>query len=153
MFVDNIKNISEILHILDNLSEDTVIELKKLFGETYKDNTFEMLVSRSIEKYLIRLKINDEPVGIFGIIPQSKNSGGIFFLTTKNLHRGNVITLLKGARNQILEWEKRYSLIMDSCYKKNETIKKWLKLLGFKPSEKYQDNDFQVYYKGDIDEY
>ena len=141
-------NEDELRYVINNLCNDTVVELKKMFGDNYKEIVFKE-IGQLTTKYLIKLKKKNEPVGTFGLIPQGQASAGIFLLTTNNLHNGNVITFLKCAKKQIEEWLHNYDLIMDRCYKKNLTIQKWLKLLGFKPS-KYQDNDFQVYYKGDI---
>ncbi len=138
--------------VLNNLCEDTKKELKKIYSENsdYLNSVFEAIKNTDI--YLIRLKSNNEPVGIYGLIPQENNSAGIYLLTTDNLHKGNVITFLKQAKKQVNEWLKDYKLIMDNCYKQNETIKKWLTLLGFQPSE-YQDEDFQIYFKGDLSLY
>ena len=138
--------------VLNNLCEDTKKELKKIYSENsdYLNSVFEAIKNTDI--YLIRLKSNNEPVGIYGLIPQENNSAGIYLLTPDNLHKGNVITFLKQAKKQVNEWLKDYKLIMDNCYKQNETIKKWLTLLGFQPSE-YQDEDFQIYFKGDLSLY
>lgn len=148
MFSELSNNESEMRYVIDNLCEDTVIELKTMFGENYKEIVFEE-IRQLTTTYLIKLKETKEPVGLFGLLPQGNNSAGVFLLTTDNLHKGNVITFLKRAKQQINEWFENYDLIMDRLYKKNETIKKWLRLLGFMPSE-FQNDDFQVYYKGDI---
>ncbi len=148
MYASISRNTKEIKYVLNNLCDDTVLELVKLFGNNYKFKAFNLIRALS-KKFVIKLKKTNEPVGLFGLIPQSDNTAGIFLLTTDKLHEGNLITFLKGAKKQIEEWQTEYKLIMDSCYKKNETIKKWLILLGFKPSV-YQDDSFQVYYKGDI---
>lgn len=142
------RNTREIKQVLNNLCDDTVIELVKTFGKDYKRQTFAIL-RRLSKKYVIRLKQTNEPVGLFGLIPLNDDSAGIFLLTTDNLHKGNLITFLKQAKYQVEVWQEEYKLIMDTCYKKNKTIKKWLRLLGFKPSV-YQDDNFQIYYKGNI---
>ena len=152
MYAERIKNLREVRTVIDNLCDDTVIELKKTLGKNYKQKTFQIIRAIRKEKFIIKLKNTNEPVGVFGLIPVNDNAGGIFLLTCDNLHKGNLITFLKGARKQTDEWCEEYKLIMDKLYKKNETIKKWLRLLGFKPSE-YQDNDFQVYYKGNLSYY
>lgn len=148
------KAISEVEAVLNNLCEDTKTELKKIFNSSensdYLCNTFDII--RNSDIHIIKLRHSNEPVGLYGLIPQDKESAGIFLLTTDNLHKGNVITFLKGARKQVEQWSESYKLIMDNCYKKNDTIIKWLKLLGFQPSE-IQDEDFQIYYKGDISLY
>lgn len=148
MYSELAKSEQEIKHVLENLCDDTVLELTKIFGQNYEKDVFNQ-IKQLTTKYLIKLKSTGEPVGLFGLIPQNTNSAGIFLLTTDKLHNGNVITFLRRAKAQIEQWLNEYDLIMDYCYKKNLTIQKWLRLLGFKPSE-YQDNDFQVYYKGNI---
>lgn len=148
MYATSSYNFKSVKYVLDNLCNDTSLELKIIFGHNYKLKVFNLIRALSV-RYLIRLKKTDEPVGIFGLIPQNENTAGIFLLTTDNLHNGNIITFLRSAKKQINEWSNDYKLIMDSCYKKNETIKKWLKLLGFIPSN-YQNDDFQIYYKGNI---
>lgn len=140
--------------VLDNLCEDTKTELKKIYKTSDDSNYLQCTLDaiKDSEIFVVKLQENNEPVGLYGLIPQDNESAGIFLLTTDNLHKGNLITFLKGAKKQVDEWSKQYKLIMDNCYKQNETIKKWLRLLGFKPSE-YQDDNFQIYYKGDISLY
>jgi len=140
--------------VLDNLCEDTKTELKKIYKSSedsnYLEQTFQAI--KDSEIFVVKLQKTNEPVGLYGLIPQDNESAGIFLLTTDNLHKGNIITFLKGAKKQVEEWSKTYKLIMDNCYKQNKTIQKWLTLLGFQPSE-YQDEDFQIYFKGDINLY
>lgn len=143
-------SIQTVEDVLENLCEDTVTELKKIYGKDYIRKTFENI--KDTEIFIIRLKSNNEPVGLYGLIPEGEQSAGIYLLTTKNLHNGNVITFLKEARKQVKKWSEEYKLIMDNCYKQNKTIQKWLSLLGFQPSE-YQDNDFQIYFIGDLSLY
>ena len=85
------RNTREIKQVLNNLCDDTVIELVKTFGKDYKRQTFAIL-RRLSKKYVIRLKQTNEPVGLFGLIPLNDDSAGIFLLTTDNLHKGNLIT-------------------------------------------------------------
>lgn len=143
-------SIQTVEDVLENLCEDTITELKKIYGKDYIRKTFEAI--KESEIFIIRLKSNNKPVGLYGLISQENNSAGIFLLTTNDLHKGNIITFLKEARKQINKWRKEYKLIMDNCYKQNKTIQKWLLLLGFQPSE-YQDNDFQIYFIGDLSLY
>lgn len=181
MYSEIAKNEQEIKQVLENLCDDTVLELTKIFGQNYEKDVFNQ-IKQLTTKHLIKLKSTGEPVGLFGLIPcgaevqallelsdgdvrakphrskQGNNCGnelqsnsrsraaGIFLLTTDKLHNGNVITFLRRAKTQIEQWLNEYDLIMDYCYKKNLTIQKWLRLLGFKPSS-YHDNDFRVYYK------
>lgn len=149
MYQEKVTRLKDVRYVLERLNKEAQAELKKLFGNDYKNVAFQIIRAVKSEKYLIRLSKTNEPVGIFGIIPQDSKVGGIFFLTTDNIHKGNKIKLLKGAKKQIAIWEKEYSLIMDSCHKDNKTVAKWLHLLGFKPSN-FEDNDIQIYYKGDI---
>lgn len=152
MYGERIKSLKEVRFVIDNLCYDTVLELKKTLGKDYKRKTFQIIRAIRKDKFIIKLKSTNEPVGVFGLIPVNEKAGGIFLLTCDSLHKGNLITFLKGARKQIDEWCEEYELIMDNLYKQNETIKKWLRLLGFKPSE-YQDDDFQVYYRGNLKYY
>ena len=138
-----------IFDVLENLHEDTVIELKKIFEKNYIEKTYEAI--KDYEIHVIKLN-NDMPVGLFGVIPFQFKTAGIFLLTTKNLAYGNKIKFLREAKKIVKKWEVQYELLMDSCYKKNEKIKKWLLLLGFVPS-KYEDENFQIYYKGNIELY
>lgn len=144
---DSIQTVED---VLENLCDDTVTELKKIYGTDYLRQTFEAI--KDTEIFVIRLKNNNKPVGLYGLIPEGEQSAGIYLLTTRNLHNGNVITFLKEARKQVKKWSEEYKLIMDNCYKQNKIIKKWLALLGFQPSE-YQDEDFQIYFKGDLSLY
>ena len=148
------KNEEEVLYVLERLNQNAIHELKLLYGKNYIQKALNTIFKKENEIVLIKLKKTNESVGVFGIIPiENTKFCGIFFLTTDNIHKGNKITLLKGANKQIKQWQQEYKLIMDSCLKSNETIIKWLTLLGFKPSEEYQDDNFQIYYKGDINDY
>lgn len=147
MYSQKAISVKEIRYVLDRLNPEAVSELKTLFGESYKKNAFQ-IIRAVTNKHIIKLEKTNEPVGVYGIIPmKQKNICGIFFLTTENLHKGNKIKLLREAKKQIEIWGTRYETIMDSCHKSSETIKKWLTLLGFKPSG-WEDNDIHVYYKG-----
>lgn len=154
MYSELAHNEEEIKEVLENLCSDTVIELK-MFINSYKEEIFEAIKKLSVS-YVIKLKENNKPVGLFGLIPQhtanGKKAAGIFLLTTDELHKGNILTFLKGAKKQVEKWCSEYDLIMDKCCKHNQTIIKWLKLLGFSPS-KFQDDDFQIYYRGKIELY
>lgn len=148
MYSQKATKINEIKYVLERLNPEAVAELKVLFGNDYKNQAFQIIRATRGDKFIIKLEKTNEPVGIYGIIPMKQETAcGIFFLTTSNIHKGNKIKLLKGAKKQIAIWEQKYETIMDSCHKTSETIKKWLKLLGFKPSG-WEDNNIEVYYKG-----
>lgn len=152
MYACEISDNSEIEFVLDNLCPEAKEELFKIFGKKYKNAVMNILECIAPKyKNIIKLKQNNMPVGIFGLIPENKKAG-IFFLTTDTMKKGNILTLLIQAKEYIKVWEKEFNLLMDSCYKKNSKIKKWLALLGFEPSQ-YQDDDFQVYFKGDLSLY
>ncbi len=147
MYSQRATSIKDIRYVLDNLNPEAVYELKTLFGESYKKNAFQIIRATTI-KNIIKLKDTNEPVGVYGLIPmKNPKHCGIFFLTTNNLQKGNITKLLREAKKQIAIWETQYETIMDSCHKSSETIKKWLTLLGFKPSG-WEDNNIHVYYKG-----
>lgn len=150
MYSEKTTNLPEIKKVIDNLCNDTTLELKLIFGSEYHEKIFEAI--KNTDNFIIRLKKTKEPVGLFGLIEFDEYSAGIYLLTTDKLHNGNIVTFIRQAKIQIGLWSEKYKLIMDNCYKQNMIIKKWLKLLGFKPSE-YQDKDFQIYYKGDINLY
>lgn len=154
MYQEPLTKLQELKYILERLNKEAIAELKKLLGNDYKNEAFRLIKSNSVEKFVIKLVNTNEPVGLYGIMSANKSSSaaGIFFLSTDNLHKGNKIKLLRGAKKQISVWEKKYKLLMDSCHRDNKTVMKWLSLLGFKPSE-FFDDDIQIWYKGDISEY
>lgn len=153
MYADSNFTDSELKHVLNNLCEKAVIELELMYASEYKYFIFDQIKKLNTEyRTMIRLK-SGEPVGIFGRLPISDKVYGIFFLTTDRLHFGNIIKLIRETKKYIKEWEKSSKLIMDYCYKKNTQIIKWLLLLGFKPAEVKIEQNFQIYYKGDINEY
>ncbi len=140
-------SLKEITVVLSELCDAAKEELRKIYGDDFIYPVAEEII-KAQQKAFIRLKSTDEAVGVFGLTDQGNKVGGIFLLTTDNLYKGNMTTLLRGAKKQIKEWEKDYDLLLDNCCKKNIHIQKWLELLGFKPSEEYQDDNFQIYYKG-----
>lgn len=150
MYSELIRKSKNVTHVLNNLCNDTELELIANFGTDYRNHVQTELKRLQRKYYVIKLKDNNEPVGLYGLIPVKKRVAGIFLLTTDNLHKGNVIRFLRGCKKQINLWQNDYDLIMDLQYKKNETVKKWLKTLGFEASEMFQNDNFQVYYKGNI---
>lgn len=150
MYAEQVKKSKEVSFVLNNLCADTEKELIANFGNDYKNYVINELKRLQRKYFVIKLKANNEPVGIYGLIPVKKRVAGIFLLTTDNLHKGNVIGFLRGCKKQIDLWQKDYDLIMDLQFKENETVKKWLKTLGFQASELYQNDNFQVYYRGNI---
>lgn len=150
MYSQPLKKYSDFLKVILNLSPKTEEEVKRLYGSNYTYALVQELFDT--EMHVIKLVENNEPVGVYGVKELKKNSAGIFLLTTDKLHNGNMIKFLREAKKQIILWEQQYDLLMDNCYKRNKTIIKWLTLLGFKPSI-YEDNYFQIYYKGNINEY
>ena len=149
MYAEKIKSLIAVRQVLNNLCDDTILELEKTLGKDWKKKAFQIIRAIKKERYIIKLKENHKPVGLFGLIPLGEKVGGIFLLTSDELHKGNLITFLKSARKQIDNWCNDYELIMDSLYKENQTIKKWLQLLRFKPST-FEDENFQVWYRGNI---
>lgn len=100
MFSIIANNKKEIEYVIENLCFDTVVELKALFGDIYKEVILNE-INKTATKYLIKLKSTEEPVGLFGLLPQGNKSAGIFLLTTDNLYKGNKILFLKRAKEQI----------------------------------------------------
>ena len=155
MYQEPLTKLQELKYVLERLNKEAVAELKKLFGNDYKNEAYKIIKNVKNEKFVIKLEKTKEPIGVYGLCGSNSkktSSVGIFFLTTDNLNKGNKIKLLKGAKKQIALWETKYKLIMDSCHKDNRIVAKWLHLLGFKPS-KFQDEDIQIWYKGDLNEY
>ena len=147
---NNYNSVLPVEYVLENLHKDTADELKKIYGKHYIIKAFNEIKDTDI--FVIRLKSTNEPVGLYGLIPQSSKSAGIYLLTTKNLYNGNIIKFLRESKKQIHKWQAEYNLIMDYCSKENKIIQKWLTLLGFQPSN-YQDDNFQIYYWGDLSLY
>ena len=144
VFIEEVSNKREIEDVLNNLHKKTKEELTLFLGEDYKEKTIDTIFY-SKRRYLIKLADNSI-VGVFGVIEHAKNAAGIFLLTKDKL-QGHKINFIRQAKKVINIWEKEYDLLFDCCYIKNEKIKKWLLMLGFKASE-HKINDFRVYYKG-----
>ena len=146
MYIDYMPEASEILCLLDNLSELTKQELVLSFGKDYQDKVINLL---SISKclYLIKLKSNNNAVGMFGLLEENKKTAGIFFLTSDEIYQGNMIKLLKTSKVVIDEWLEDYEVLLDDCHKDNKKVKKWLEFLGFKPSGNIKDGGFIEYQK------
>ena len=148
MYIDYFPEAVEIELVLDNLSELTEKELIKGFGKDYKTKMINILsLSKCI--YLIKLKVDNAPVGIFGLIEETKEVAGIFFLSTDGLYQGNMIKLIRESKKVVDEWLKEYKVLLDDCHLKNEKVMRWLCLLGFKPTGEIKEGGFATYYKGD----
>ena len=146
MFIDYYPKENDIKVVLENLSELTKKELIVAFGEEYIK---EILNTQAICLYLIRLKKENKPVGIFGLIEEEKNIAGIFFLTTDEVYKGNMIKLIRTSKKIVDEWLKEYDVLLDDCHKDNEKVMRWLCLLGFKPTGRMKEGAFFEFYKGD----
>ena len=135
--------------VLNNLCNEAKKELTILFGDNFK---FEILsrLKDVVHKFSIKLKKNDELVAIFGIFEVEKDIGGIYFLSTDNLKEGNIITLLRGSRKQVQSWMRDFSLILDTCFVENSSVRKWLILLGFIKVASGGDGVFEIFGKGDL---
>ena len=146
IIIDEISNDNEVRNVLNELHPKTKDELIKIFGKNYKERVFEE-IKNAKRKYLIKLDDNTIS-GVFGVVEYKENIAGIFFISKDNL-KGHKISLLKKAHEVIRVFSREYELLFDSCYKKNKTIEKWLKMLGFKPSC-IEAKGFRVFYIGNI---
>ena len=148
MYIDFYPSINDVYEVLDNLSELTKEELIKSFGEDYKSK-MKNIFCFTTWVYLIRLKTDDRPAGLFGLIEETKEVAGIFFLSTDRIYQGNMIKLIRESKKVVDEWLKEYKVLLDDCYLENKKVMKWLCLLGFKPTGEIKEGGFATYYKGD----
>lgn len=148
MYVDYLPEAVEIEVVLDNLSELTKAELIKAFGKDYKNSIINLLPFTKYT-YLIKLKADNSAVGIFGLIEETPDRAGIFFLSTDEIYKGNMIKLIRTSKAVVDEWLKEYKVLLDDCHLDNEKVMRWLCLLEFKPTGKIKVGNFAEYYKGD----
>ena len=148
MFAVSNPRTDDVLYVYKHLHPDCKIELDKL--KISKQQVIRRLTGNNA--FVVKLKKTGKPVALYSITELDENCAGITLLMSDELNQGNLITFLKGAKKQVNEWCKQYKLVLDYCYLQNETVKKWLRLLGFKQSI-YGDYNFRIYYRGDINEY
>jgi hypothetical protein len=148
MYIDFYPTIKDVEEVLDNLSELTKEEIIKSYGKDYKSKMKNIFCFANWV-YLIRLKTDNKPVGIFGLIEETSEIAGIFFLSTDGIYQGNMIKLIRESKKVVDEWLKEYKVLLDDCYLENEKVKRWLHLLGFKPTGEIKEGGFATYYKGD----
>lgn len=146
MYIDYAPKFDEVVEVIDDLSELTKEELVLSFGKKYREKIINIL-SLSEFLYLIRLKNDNSPIGIFGLIEEDCYSAGIFFLTTDKLYQGNMIKMIKTSKIIIDEWLKSYNVLFDDCHKNNLKIKKWLEFLGFEQTGNIKQGGFIEYSK------
>ena len=142
-------DINEIEYVLENLSDLTRFEVESAFGVDYKKEILAG-INCAKEKQLIKLNATNETVGVFGLIEESKDVAGIFFLPTKNLCNGNMIKFLRVSKCVIEEWLKKYKLLLDDCFVENKKIVKWLHFLGFKVCPEDKNGKIRTFYKGNL---
>lgn len=146
MYVDDI-TVNDINFVVAHLCNKAIEELRVKFGRSFRYDTLSYLYNvpfRFIKT--IKLKETGETVGLFGIIPLTNDSAGIFFLSTEKLYEGNMFLFLRETKKQIEAWNSKYEILLDDCYKQNKSVIKWLKILGFKPTTD-EDKNFQIYQK------
>lgn len=131
----------EIEEVIDKLIGLTVEELITRFGFEWKKEV-KAIVNLAKEKYVIRLKENDEPVALFGIIEETQDIAGIFLLMSEEIKKGNMIHLIRQSKAIVDDWMKNYKALLDDCHFENEKIIRWLMFLGFKPTDEIKDNCF-----------
>ena len=132
--------------VIDKLIGLTVEELIIRFGFEWKKEV-KAIVNLAKEKYVIRLKENDEPVGLFGIIEETQDVAGIFLLMSEEIKKGNMIHLIRQSKAIVDDWMKDYKALLDDCHFENEKIIRWLMFLGFKPTDEIKDNYFITFQK------
>lgn len=146
MYVDDI-TVNDINFVVAHLCNKAIEELRVKFGNSFRYDTLCYLYNvpfRFIKT--IKLKKTGETVGLFGLVPLTDDSAGIFFLSTEKLYEGNMFLFLRETKKQIEAWNSKYEILLDDCYKQNKSVIKWLKILGFKPTAD-EDKNFQIYQK------
>lgn len=137
----------EINFVMDNLCSASNNELRDIFGKDYKQKVIEKILQTE-DKNIIKLKSTSEAVGIVGVIKVSPNVGGLFFVSTDYLKKGNMFTLLRDSKRYIQEWSNQYKLLYDQCSKENLLVIKWLEFLRFNLLS--STDEFNLYYKGEL---
>lgn len=136
----------EIEEIIEKLSGLTVEEAIIRFGNNWKKEV-KTIINLAKEKFVIRLKNSNIPVGVFGLIEESEDVAGIFLLLSEEIKKGNMIHLIRESKKVVDDWSKNYKALLDDCHYENEKIIRWLMMLGFKPTEEIKDSCFITFQK------
>ncbi|MEI8127990.1 MAG: hypothetical protein WCG95_00100 [bacterium] len=116
--------------ILDNLRLDDEIEMFVEYGENWKK-----IIKDTSQIYDLDVALDKDgnPICLFGIVGIENNIGVVLLLATKEIEKKtNYITFARGAKKEITLWQKRYSILCNRVYKRNDGAINWLKWLGFK---------------------
>lgn len=122
------KSRRKIKYILNNLRSGDLEEMKKCIG----DNWFSVVL-KSIMRSEVNIgvsKTSGKPVLCYGAFEDKNRSARVFLLATSEIDNKK-ISLLRNAKKEIAEIEKKYTLLYNFISTGNFKMYKLLELLGF----------------------
>jgi hypothetical protein len=144
------KNKKDLIFVLKNLRPADIKELKVIHGEDWFDIVSKSLLALKRQYCTIGYMDNGTPVLIGGINPLQNGIGVIWLLATLDVEK-NQTSFLLATKKYFQKEEKKYKLLCNKVYSKNETAIKWLKWLGFTVEQHYGlGNKMLFFYKGDL---
>lgn len=125
------KNTDDIKYILDNLRKADRIEIRKLYGKTYKQKAFNILNNADFD---ILIGKSDKPVVMGGVWVTDKKAPSVacvWLLCTDEI-KNNGVSLIREIKKELRVIDDKYWLTYNILHKSNKDAKKWLVRLGFK---------------------
>lgn len=148
-------NISDIQYILDNLRKEDEEELIAQLGLNWKEKMLNYSAGKIFKiLYGVDNVGKRVPIAIGGFTELSEKDPTIacVWLLSTNAVLKNKRLFFQEIKKQLIEAEKKYTILYNYIYKSNYTAKSWLKNLGFKfdkakPVYLPVKKDFEFFYK------
>ncbi|MBO7211117.1 MAG: hypothetical protein J6V44_08995 [Methanobrevibacter sp.] len=148
------KNEKDVLYILEHLSQNDLEEVKAIHGENWKEEILNDIMNRDFDILLGVTKDGDIPVCMSGAWQANDEEEGVgiaWMLCTDELKKYK-ICFLRELKKEIESYDKKFWLLYNFIYSKNEFAKSWLKWVGFKfdkprPSILKVPKGFEFFYR------
>ena len=124
------KNTKDIKFILDNLRNQDRNELFSIYGDSWKNTVFRNVLNINEDYCWIEYSNDNQPILMYGIVPNENNVGVIWMLSTQDITKEQV-SFLRRAKEFIAEGSEKFSLLCNFVHSDNILAIKWLKWLGF----------------------
>jgi len=148
------KNEKDVLYILDHLSENDLEEVKAFHGENWREEVFNDIMKTEFDILLGATKEGDIPVCMGGAWQLEKDEDGVgvaWMLCTDEV-KNHKICLLRELKKEFKEYDKKFWLLYNFIYHKNNFARSWLKWIGFefdkpRPPQLNIPEGFEFFYR------
>lgn len=148
------KNEKDVMYILEHLRADDLEEVKAVHGDKWKENVYNDIMNTDFDILMGINSDGDIPVCMGGAWHLDKDEKGVavvWMLCTDDVVN-HPIVLLRELKKEFKKYDKKYWLLYNFIYHKNDFAKNWLKWIGFKFDKPHPDSmnipeGFEFFYR------